>query len=291
MVCLNLKVYQIIQLPNDEMLWKQVVQKVVSMGFFPGEHKLRYCVNKDFNYENGVFVGALHEQYIPDQTSIDADREETSIENIEPWERTIFAIDFNHRKLLIQQRDYSPKNLSRTTARTRITGVLDAIWQEVFEAEFNYIMTNLFLGNEYFIKNFVEKTRVLGAKLRYNEKHGWAVTNIYDGTKFEESWKDMWNSDESHLHEIVLRARGGGDLNNSPLFKLALSPGGLEIESITYYDSQEDKPKTESRTAFDLIEVPDVTKRTEILTALHQSHKYIMENQKKLAALRAINLE
>lgn len=288
---MNLKVYQIIQMQNEEVLWNQVVQKITNMGFFPGEHNLRYCVNKDFNFENGVFVGALHEEYIPDQTTIGSDREETSIDNMEPWERTMFAIDFNNRKLLIQQRDYSPKNLSRTTARARITGVLDAIWQEVFEAEFNYIMTNLMLGNDYFIKNFVERTRVLGAKLKYNEKHGWVVNQIYDGSPFEESWKDMWNNDDSHLHEIVLRARGGGDLNNSPLFKLALSPGGLEIESITYYDSQDDKPKTESRASFDLIEVPDVTKRTEILTALHQTHKYILENQRKLADLRAINLE
>ncbi|MGG3651968.1 hypothetical protein ABES36_10945 [Bacillus pseudomycoides] len=288
---MNLKVYQIIQLPGEETLWNQVVQKLGNLEFFPGEHNLKYCVNKEYLFENGVFVGALHEEYIPDQTSVGSDREERAIDNIEPWERTIFAIDFNNRKLLIQQRDYSPKNLSRTTARTRITGILDMIWQEVFEAEFNYIMTNLFLGNDYFIKNFVENTKVLGAKLRYNEKHGWTVTDIYDGSKFDDSWKDMWNSDNSHLNEIVLRARAGGDLNDSPLFKLALSPGGLEIESITYYDPQEDKPKTESRAAFDLIEVPDVTKRTEILTTLSQTHKHIFENTRKLRELRAINLE
>jgi hypothetical protein len=286
---LNLKVYQIIQLPKDEESWDEIVKNITVSDFFPGEQNLRYCINKEFVYENGIFVGAIHEEYIPDQTSVDEDREELAIDNIEPWERTIFAIDFQTKKLLVQQRDYSPRNLSRTKCRSRITQVLEDAWQTVYGLEFNYIITNLLLGNDYFIDNFVKNTRVLGAKLKFNE--GWRVSDIYDGSDMINEWKELWNSDISELNEITLKAKSNGDLTSSPIFKLAFSSSGLEIESITYYDSSEDKPKTESRTMFDQIEVADVTKRTEILLALNETNKEMVSQRPKLRALRAISLD
>lgn len=286
---MNLKVYQIIQLPKDEESWDEIVKNITVSDFFPGEQNLRYCINKEFVYENGIFVGAIHEEYIPDQTSVDEDREELAIDNIEPWERTIFAIDFQTKKLLVQQRDYSPRNLSRTKCRSRITQVLEDAWQTVYGLEFNYIITNLLLGNDYFIDNFVKNTRVLGAKLKFNE--GWRVSDIYDGSDMINEWKELWNSDISELNEITLKAKSNGDLTSSPIFKLALSSSGLEIESITYYDSSEDKPKTESRTMFDQIEVADVTKRTEILLALNETNKEMVTQRPKLRALRAISLD
>lgn len=286
---MKLKVYQIIQLPKDESLWKEIVKNITDNDFFPGEHNLRYCINKDFLFEDGIFVGTIHEEYLPDQTSMDDDREELSIENIEPWERTVFSIDFKNRKLLIQQRVYSPRNLSRKKCRSRITQILEDAWQNVYSLGFNPSLTNLSLGNDYFIDNFIKNTRVLGAKLKYVD--GWRVSDIYDGSMIDPSWKEMWNSDTSKLNEITLKAKSNGDLTESPIFKLALSSSGLNIESITYYDSIDDKVKTESRAMFDQIEVVDVNKRTEILLTLNETYKAMVKQQPKLKALKAIVLE
>ncbi|MGD8188556.1 hypothetical protein ACQCN2_01015 [Brevibacillus ginsengisoli] len=286
---MNLKVYQIIQSPNKEEQWQEIIDILSETTFYPGEHNLRYSLNKEYYFERGIYVGAIHEEYIPDQTTLNDDQEEQSIDNIDPWERTIFAIDFPNKKLLIQQRDYSPKHLSRKTVRRRIVNILDEAWDEVMHVEFNYIPTNLTLGNEYFIKNFINGRRVLGAKLNFGP--GFLVDKLYDGSVIEENHKITWNDDASELSELTLKTSSKGDLHQSPFFNLAISSPGVEIESITYYDSAEDKPATESRTQFDQVNVPDVTKRTEIPIALMETFKSMVEDQDKLKSLRAIHFE
>lgn len=252
---------------------------------------MRYCLNREYLFEKdkGIYVGAIHEEYIPDQTEITDDQSEKPIENIDPWERTIFAIDFTHKKLLIQQRDYSPRNLSRPKTRTRITSILDEAWSEVFNMEFNFIPTNLNLGNDYFIDNFVKGRKVLGAKFSFNKS--WLVKDIFDGDVMQEEWKDGWNHDGSKISELNFKTKADGDLHSSPFFKLAISSSGVLIESITYYDSILDKAQTESRSQFDQIEVEEVTKRTEITVALNETCRSIEVNEKKLRDLRAISLE
>ncbi|MED2007018.1 hypothetical protein P4V39_02645 [Brevibacillus borstelensis] len=286
---MNLKVYQIIQSPTQEERWSQIVRFLSKTDFYPGEHSMRYCLNKVFYFEQGLFVGAMHEEYIPDQTEMTEDKEERTIDNIDPWERTIFAIDFPNKKLLIQQRDYSPRNLSRTTARSRIVNILDEAWYDAMGVEFNYIPTNLNLGNEYFIQNFINGRRVLGAKLNFGKT--FLVDKLFDGSEPEEAWISTWNDDASGLSELTFSTVSSGDLHNSPFFKLAISTPNVEIESITYFDSVEDKPITESRRKFDLIEVPDVTKRTEVNIALMETFKAMQANQEKLQSLRAIQLD
>lgn len=286
---MNLKVYQIIQSPSQEESWNQIVNFLTMTDFYPGEHNMRYCLNKEFQFERGLFVGAMHEEYIPDQTKMTEDKEERTIDNIDPWERTIFAIDFPNKKLLIQQRDYSPRNLSRTTARTRLVNILDEAWDEAMHVEFNYIPTNLNLGNQYFIKNFINGRRVLGAKLNFGKLY--SVSKLYDGSQADEAWIGTWNEDASGLSELTFTTNSRGDLHNSPFFKLAISASDVEIESVTYFDSAEDKPVTESRKKFDLIEVPEVTKRTEISITLLETYKAMVANQEKLRALRAIQFD
>lgn len=286
---MNLKVYQIIQSPNQEEKWDQIVSYLAKTDFYPGEHSMRYCLNKEYHFERGLFVGAMHEEYIPDQTEVTDDKVERTIDNIDPWERTIFAIDFPNKKLMIQQRDYSPRNLSRTTARSRIVNILDEAWYEVLHVEFNYIPTNLNLGNDYFIKNFINGRRVLGAKLNFGK--AMLVDKLYDGSSPDEAWVKTWNDDASGLSELTFVTSSSGDLHESPFFKLAISSPDVEIESVTYFDSAEDKAVTESRRKFDLIDVPDVTKRTEISIALMETFKSMVENQEKLRELRAIQLD
>ncbi|KJB88591.1 hypothetical protein AZ66_06470 [Paenibacillus sp. E194] len=287
---MNLKVYQIIKPPTKKEKWKELVEYLSQTGFYAGEHGLRYCLNSEYQYdeEQGIYVGAIHEEYIPDQTSVDGNKQEQPIVNIDPWERTIFAIDFVNEKLLIQLRDYSPRNLSRKIILARITGILSDAWEDLFNSEYNYIPTNLSLGNDYFINSFINKTRVTGVKLSFDKS--WIVTDIYDGKSMPENWKAVWNEDQSDLSDLTLKTSNDGDLHESPLFKIALSSPGVTIESVSYFDSAIDKIRTESRTQFDQIDVTDVNKRTELPTALYETVRTMVENRKKLQQLKAINL-
>ncbi|MGW6382290.1 hypothetical protein [Peribacillus butanolivorans] len=122
---MDFKVFQLFEQINYEGREEEVVQYLKQLDFFDAGQTLKYVINSDVEYERGVLVGSISEEYIPNSYGVNQDRGLENLDGFEPYERTIFAFDFNSRAFLVQNRKYTPKNLDPGRTLNRLTDIFN----------------------------------------------------------------------------------------------------------------------------------------------------------------------
>ncbi|MGX4583384.1 hypothetical protein [Paenibacillus chitinolyticus] len=263
-------VYQIIyagDLTNNGDLIYQYLGNLAKM---PGEHGFEYCITNEIDFRNNIISGCLSEEYPPDINSVD-DEKNVYIPDVSPYLNTFFALDLQEKKMLIQHREYPAQNLDRHQTRVRLGSILNAAFNELLHVEYNYLNTNREITDEDFEEVFFEnRVTLLRVKLFEDGRLLRDQSEIFEDPEVNARWIEGWNSDESHMHEIVLKApgRGGdGDLRKSPLAITLLKIPNKEITELNYW-TDVDGSTGMSRTDLRKFRIRGIHRHTQPITAI-----------------------
>lgn len=285
---MDFKVYQLYEHVNYEEREHELITHLRNLDFHDGGHGLRYVINNDVQVDRGVMVGSISEEFIPNSYGINDDKSLKSLEEFEPFERTIFAFDFSSRAFLIQNRKSSPRNLEPGKTLTRLQAILNEAFQEIFESNFNIIPTTLPEDNEMFLRlfNVHRVTEIQVSKL--NERNV-LNTQLSQEQAVNNALLSVWNNDNSHMDVVHIKSTSEGELNYNPIVLAAIHSPNATIDKIKYFDPEEDKLVTVSRNQLDKFVVNDVDKDTESITAFEQVIRQVSENRRILRRLRQID--
>ncbi|EWG08321.1 hypothetical protein [Cytobacillus firmus] len=286
---MDFKVYQIFEDINFEGRETELRDYLINSDFFEGDHGLNYVINNDVELENGVLTGTLSEEFIPNSYSVDDDKSISVMDDIEPYERTFFALDFNTRAFLVQNRKYSPTNLKPGKSLNRLIEIFGDAFNNVFNAGFTLIPVLLPEGNDLFLTLFnnhrvVEiKVSNLNERTAFNDGH-----ELSDDEEENNFIKTLWNEDSSLMDSIVLKTTSEGDLNDNIFAHAALSSPNCIIEKIKYFDPEEDGFVTKTRSSFDKFPIPNLDRNVESITAFQTIINAVNENRALLRRMRQI---
>jgi hypothetical protein len=286
---MDFKVYQVFEDINYAGRESALRDYLIRSNFFEGDHGLNYVITNDVELENGVLTGTISEEFIPNSYSVDDNKSISVMDDIEPYERTFFAFDFNTRAFLVQNRRYSPANLKPGKTLNRIIEIFSDAFANVFDSGFNLIPVLLPEGNDLFITLF-NNHRVVELK----------VANLDERTTFNEevelsededenlAIKRLWNDDTSHMDTITIRTTAEGDLNDNIFAHAALSSPNAVIEKIKYFDPEEDGFVTKTRSSFDKFPIPNLDRNVESITAFQTIINEVSLNRTILRRMRQI---
>ncbi|MED5101061.1 hypothetical protein P9858_13125 [Niallia circulans] len=286
---MDFKVYQIFQNIDFDGREEELKNYLVNSDFFEGDYGLNYVINNDVELENGVLTGTISEEFIPDSYSVNEDKAISVMDDIEPYERTFFALDFNTRAFLVQNRKYSPTNLKPGKTLSRLDEIFSDAFREIFDSGFTLIPVLLPEGNDLFITLFnnhrvVElKVSNLNERLAFNDDTDLSDDDFEDG-----AIKRLWNEDESQMDSITLKTTSEGDLNENIIAIAAIHSENVIIDRIKYYDPEEDGFITTKRSSFDKFPVPTIDKNVESVTAFQAIINVISNNRRILRRMRQV---
>ncbi|MBU8684391.1 hypothetical protein MOB77_15740 [Bacillus haynesii] len=285
---MDFKIYRIFGDTNYDGKGEEVKQYLKDLDFFEAGQGLRYVINSDVEYERGVLVGSISEEFIPNSYEVNEDKSLGKLKG-EPFERTIFAIDFNSRSFLLQNRRYAPKNLEPGRTLNRLTEILNDAFNTIFRAPFVPLPSLLPEGNEMFLRWF-NVNKVTAIDVSNINQRGTLRENIYSEESFNQSFKKFWNEDDdSKLDVLRIRSKADGELNKNPIVLAAIHSPDVVIDKIKYYDSEEDKQITVERNKLDKFVVKDVARDEESATAFQQVINQVNENRRILRNIRSEN--
>ena len=254
-----------------------------------GEHGLEYCITSEIDLDENIITGCLSEEYIPDIDSVDEGKN-TFVPDVEPYLKTMFALDLQEKRMIVQHRQYPPTNLDRHQSMVRLSTLINSIWQDVYHVQFNYVITHRDVTDEDFLRIF-NNNRVTMMRVRLFETGRY----ISDGAKIFESdelnsfWSDGWNSDESETYEILIKAPGkggSGDLRKSPIARSLINLTQKEILQMNYWDG--DGYSDMSRTDFKKFRVYGIDKNTQVITAISEIAREVYRRRSELREFRLI---
>lgn len=285
---MDFKVYQLFEQINYQEREHHLVSYLRNLNFFDGGHGLRYVINNDVEMDRGVLVGSISEEFIPNAYGMNEDKTLRNLEEFEPYERTIFAFDFSTRAFLVQNRKYSPRNLEPGKTLSRLQAIFNTAFQESFESNFNIIPTVLPEDNEMFLRlfNVHRVTEIVVNKLH---ERNIVYFEISANEQLNNALLEYWNNDDSNLDTVHIRSTSEGELNNNPIVLLAIHSPNAIIDKIRYFDPEEDKIVSVSRSKLDKFVVNDIDKDTESVTAFEQVIAQVSANRRILRRLRQID--
>jgi len=285
---MDFKVYQLYEQVNYEGREHLLVDYLRNLDFFDGGHGLRYVINSDVELERGVLVGSISEEFIPNAFGVNNDKSLRTLEEFEPYERTIFAFDFPTRAFLVQNRKYSPKNLEPGKTLARLQAVFNDAFQQLFQSNFTIIPTVLPEDNELFLRlfNVHRVTEILVNNLNERNYLNYQISN---DEQLNEQILRFWNNDDSNMDTVHIKSTSEGELNNNPIVLAAIHSPNAIIDKIKYFDPEEDKIVTVSRNQLDKFAVNDVDKDTESVTAFEQVIAQVSQNRRLLRRMRQID--
>ncbi len=115
------------------------------------------------------------------------------------------AIDFQEKRLLVQNRDYPANTLNKQQTMTRVGLLLNEGFEKIYNSVFNYLDTDKQIFDNDFTPLF-ENNRVslLWATI---PNHGRFIPEgekiFEDDTIDNQNWIKGWNSDESDVFEVL----------------------------------------------------------------------------------------
>lgn len=286
---MNFKVFQVYEDLNYQGREHELQEYLRETDFFEGDHGLRYVINNDVEVEDSIIVGTISQEFIPNSFEVGEDKSLGVMDNVEPYERTFFAFDFQTRAFLVQNRRYPPENLNPGKTLTRLAEIISDGYRAVFNNSFTIIPVLLPEGNSVFV-NIFRTHRVVELAVTGINSGRLLSGNITltDDSESNRAMQEIWNNDSSLTDLVHLRTTLDGDLNDSPFAKAALlSPGGT-VESIRYYDSEEDGFVTKKRSTLNQFSIPGINNNTESITAFNVMLETIRENRPVLRRMRQV---
>ncbi|MEZ2659299.1 hypothetical protein [Aneurinibacillus aneurinilyticus] len=286
---MDFRVYQLTY-PDDLTEQGQALYDYLrNVAKIPGEHGFEYCITNENGFNENIIVGCFSEEYAPNINSVDDDKN-LYVPDVAPFLNTFFAIDLQEKRMLIQHRDYPAANLNRDQTLTRLSIILNAAFENIYNSVFNYIRTNREVNDDEFINVFNDhRITLLRVKLFENGRLLRADAEIFDNREINRNWIDGWNTDASNMHEIVLKApgRGGdGDLRESPLAVSLINLPIKEIIEINYWD--EGGSETMSRTDFRKFRIRGIDRYTLPITAVDAIENAVYNRRDEVRRFRAI---
>ncbi|XOS93830.1 hypothetical protein ACLMAB_10610 [Brevibacillus laterosporus] len=217
---MDFRVYQLIYSGDLTSRGAELFNSLSSLSKVPGEFGFEYCITSEVDFDENIITGCLSEEHAPDINSVDDDRN-TFVPDVSPYLNTMFAIDLQEKRLIVQHREYPPNNLDKHQSMTRLSLLISSVFDEVYKSTFNHVITHRDVTDDDFIDIFNNnRITLLRVKLFDTGRYLPEDTEIFDNEALNSLWIEGWNSDDSNMHEIVLKApgRGGnGDLRESPL--------------------------------------------------------------------------
>ncbi|MDO3660140.1 MULTISPECIES: hypothetical protein [unclassified Bacillus (in: firmicutes)] len=284
---MDFKIYRVFEKVNYEGKEHEVQDYLNNLDFFDAGQNLKYVINSGVEYERGVLVGSISEEFIPNSYKVNEDRTLGNLEGFEPYERTIFAYDFNTNIFLVQNRKYPPKNLDPGRTLNRLTDIMNDAFRSVFNDSFTVIQTTLPEGNEMFL-NWFKVNRVTEVEVSNINQRGTLREDVYAKPSLNSSLKEFWNvEDDSKMDVLKVRSTMDGELNNNPIVLAAIHSPDVIIDKIRYYDAEEDKQVTVQRSKLDKFVVKDVARDEESVTAFQQVINQVNENRRILRNIRS----
>lgn len=286
---MDFKVYQLFEEINYTGKENDLRDYLVNSDFFEGDHGLNYVVNNDVELSNGILTGTISEEFIPNSYSVDDNKSISVMDDIEPYERTFFAYDFNTRAFLVQNRRYSPTNLKPGKTLNRLIEIFGDAFANVFNSGFTLIPVLLPEGNDLFITLFSNHRVVELKVVNLNER-----TTFRDDVELSEDEEEnraiikLWNEDQSLMDSITLKSTAEGDLNDNIFAHAALSSPNAIIDKIKYFDPEEDGFVTKTRSSFDKFPIPNLDRNVESITAFQTIINEINQNRPILRRMRQI---
>jgi hypothetical protein len=286
---MDFRVYQLTY-PDDLTQQGQALYDYLrNVAKIPGEHGFEYCITNESGFNENIIVGCFSEEHSPNINSVDEEKN-LYVPDVAPYINTFFAIDLQEKRMLIQHREYPAANLNRNQTLTRLSSILNAAFENIYNSVFNYIDTNREVNDDEFIEVFNNhRITLLRVKLFENGRLLRADAQIFDDEEVNRNWIEGWNMDASNMHEIVLKApgRGGdGDLRESPLATSLLNLPIKEIVEINYWD--EDGSETMSRTDFRKFRISGIDRYTLPITAIDAIENAVYNRRDEVRRFRAI---
>lgn len=288
---MDFKIYRVFEKVNYSEKEHLVRDYLNNLDFFDAGQNLKYVINSGVEFEKGVLVGSISEEFIPNSYKVNEDRTLGNLEGFEPYERTIFAYDFSTNIFLVQNRKYPPKNLDPGRTLNRLTDIMNDAFRHVFNDSFTVIQTTLPEGNEMFL-NWFKVNRVTEVEISNINQRGVLSEDVHSDPELNTSLKNYWNTeDNSKMDVLKVRSTSDGELNNNPIVLAAIHSPKIIIDKIRYYDGEEDKPITVKRSKLDKFVVKDVARDEESVTAFQQVINQVSENRRILRNIRSEDSE
>lgn len=281
---MDFRVYQLIYAGDLTARGAEFFGLLRNLSKVPGEFGFEYCITSEVDFDENIITGCLSEEHAPDINSVDDDRN-TFVPDVAPYLNTLFAIDLQEKRLIVQHRDYPPSNLDRHQSMTRLGLMINAAYEEVYRSQLNYNMTHREVSDDDFLDIFHNnRITLLRVKLFDSGRLLPEGAEVFADRELDSHWIQGWNSDESNMHEIVLKApgRGGsGDLRESPIARSLLNLPRKEIMELNYW--QEEGQENMSRTDFKKFRIRGIDRHTQVISAIATIAREVYQRRTELS--------
>lgn len=285
---MNFKIFQLYeQVVFDEAALARMTHYLRELEPINAGQNLDYLINGDVEHQDGIIVGSISEEYIPNTNEMNDEKILEPVDNIEPYERTIFAFDFYTRNLLLQNRNYPPTNLNPGRTYNRLKDILADAFQAVFNMNFTLIPTTVPEGNELFTR-IINTSRVIELQFSNLNNRGFCREDIATNQIINAGMHEFWNNDSTSTDLILLKSTIDGEINDHPFVQLAINSENVVIDIIRFYDSETDKNVKISRSSLDKVEIENLHRDEDSITAFQQILEFIPQNRAFLRRVRNI---
>jgi hypothetical protein len=255
-----------------------IVTHLIDSKTYSDDRSLRYCLN-NIDTEANLIGGTLSQEYFGDFKTVDPKSKLEKPLDSNPWEKTFFFIDTVTGKILIHKRKYSPRNLEHGKSLKRIEDILREVFMEHHGTSLEIVKTIIGQNNEFF-KDVLrtERVQILDVTNLLGKKIPVGTTLHNPREDWDEVWAESWNEyDSNYVEEVMVRAPNGGDLSKSVIHKAVLAAEG-DIRSVTYYDTEDEKPRRISKKSVGAVHV-DAKNEEEPVTIMKKAFDKIEKSR------------
>lgn len=289
---LDFKVYQVTAAIDLTSRGRELFNLLKSQNKFTGEQGLKFCITQELDFDENVITGCFSEEYLTNISSNDEDKA-TFVPEVEPYLNTFFAFDLQEKRIILENRRYPANNLKKDQTRIRLFTIIKDCFEEIYNAEFDYLNTHRNVDDDDFIHIFrTNRVSMLKVRLSTNGRLLSSSTKIFneDDELLNSKWVQGWNSDQSGMHEIILKApgKGGdGDLSKSPIALSLLNLPVKEIVEINYWDENETSG-TMSRTDLRRFRIEGINLHTLPISAISEISREVYLRRVELRSFKFI---
>lgn len=255
-----------------------------------GEHGLMYCVTNEIDYDEDIITGCLSEEHLPNIDSVDEEKN-TFTPDVTPSIATLFAIDLKEKRMIVQHREYPANNLNKQQSMTRLNTLINSVFHDLYHTQFDYVDTYRAVTDDDLLVMFRQhRVTLLRVQLldtgRYLQDHA----EIFPQDDINRHWIEGWNTDESNMYEIVLKApgRGGnGDLRKSPIAVSLLNMTQRRIVELNYWTGRGNQRM--SRNDFKKFRIHGIDRNTQVITSISHISREVYRRRTELSTFRLVH--